>query len=219
VRLSVGSGFARRYLLPELAKLRQHYPDIHIEVAMDDRQVDMVRDGFDIAIRGAVLADANVVSRRICQLSTVLVASPAYLAKAGVPNKPADLLQHQLISMRFLSGQTLPWLFKHRGAPVAFEPKSNLALSDPDAVTQAALLGLGVGATGLYHALPSLRSGELKVLLHKSYQAAPRELAMQYPHRSNLAPRVRAVVEHLLAAFEGNADLQFSLAGVAGFVV
>ena len=74
VRLSVGSGFARRYLLPELPGLRQRHPDIHIELAMDDRQVDMVRDGFDIVIRGAVLADAGVVSRRICQLTTVLVA-------------------------------------------------------------------------------------------------------------------------------------------------
>jgi hypothetical protein len=64
------------------------------------------------------------------------------------------------------------------------------------------LLGLGIGETGLHHALLSLRWGELKVLLHQSYQAVP---------------RVRAVVEHLLAAFEGNADLQFKLAGVAVF--
>jgi DNA-binding transcriptional LysR family regulator len=217
VRISVGSGFARRYLLPELAGLRQRYPDIHIELAMDDRQVDMVRDGFDIVIRGAVLADASVVSRRICQLTTVLVASPAYLAQAGVPRQPRDLLQHQLISLRFLSSQISPWAFDHEGAPLVLEPKGSLALSDPETVVQAALLGLGIGSIGLHHALPYLRSGELKVLLHKSFQSAPREVALQYPHRDNLAPRVRAVANHLLAAFEGNADLQCRAEDVAGF--
>lgn len=217
VRLSVGSGFARRYLLPALPGLRQQHSDIHIELAMDDRQVDMVRDGFDIVIRGAALADASVVSRRICQLTTVLVASPAYLARAGVPQQPMDLLRHDLISMRFLSRQISGWTFKHKGAPLALEPNTSLALSDPDAVGQAALLGLGVGETGLYHALPYLRSGQLKLVLHKSYQAAPRELALQYPHRNNLAPRVRAVVDYLLAAFDGNADLQFKPGDLARF--
>jgi DNA-binding transcriptional LysR family regulator len=184
---------------------------------MDDRQVDMVRDGFDIVIRGAVLADASVVSRRICQLITVLVASPAYLALAGVPQQPADLLQHQLISLRFLSGLTSEWEFEYGGAPLLLEPKGSLALSDPETVAQAALLGLGIGGTGLHHALPYLRSGELKVLLHKSFKSAPREVALQYPHRDNLAPRVRAVVNHLLAAFAGNADLQCRAEEVAGF--
>jgi DNA-binding transcriptional LysR family regulator len=208
VRISVGSGFARRYLLPELAGLRQRFPDIQVELAMDDRQVDMVRDGFDIVIRGARLADASVVSRRICQLTTVLVASPAYLAGAGVPRQPSDLLQHRLISLRFLSGLTAQWTFQHDGVPMTLEPHGGLALSDPETVAQAALLGLGIGGVALHHALPYLRSGQLKVLLHSEFQSAPREVALQYPHRANLAPRVRAVVDHLLAAFEGNADLQ-----------
>jgi DNA-binding transcriptional LysR family regulator len=219
VRVSVSSGFARRYLLPELAGLRQRYPDIYIELAMDDRQVDMVRDGFDIVIRSAVLADASVVSRRICQLATVLVASPAYLAKAGVPKQPADLLKHQLISLRFLSGATTQWAFEHEGAPLTLEPKGSLAVSDPEMVAQAALQGLGIGSTGLHHGLPYLRSGQLKVLLHKSFKSPAREVALQYPHRDHVAPRVRAVVEHLLAAFAANADLRCRAEDAAQFAV
>lgn len=222
VRVSVGSGFARRYLLPELAGLRQQYPDIQIELAMDDRQVDMVRDGFDMVIRGAVLADASVVSRCICTLRTVLVASPAYLAGAGVPVNPTDLLHHRLISVRFLSGLTAQWTFEQDGEPVTLEPKGGLALSDPEMVAQAALLGLGIGATALHHVMPYLRSGQLKLLLYPAFQSPPREVALQYPHRNNLAPRVRAVVEHLLAAFGRNADLQFdaatSGADITGFL-
>ena len=186
---------------------------------MDDRQVDMVRDGFDIVIRGAMLADASVVPRHICQLTTVLVASPGYLTQAGVPQQPTDLLGHQLITMRFLSGQTLRWAFHYKGKVLALEPKANLALSDPEAAAQAAVLGLGIGETGLYHALPYLRSGQLKVALHKSYRAAPRELALQYPQGNHLAPRVRAVVEPLLGAFEANVDLQFRARDVAGFAI
>ncbi len=222
VRISVGSGFSRRYLLPELAGLRQHYPNIQVELAMDDRQVDMVRDGFDIVIRGARLADASVVSRRICRLTTVLVASPAYLAGSGVPMQPSDLLQHRLISLRFLSGLTAPWTFQHQGALTTLEPQGALALSDPETVAQAALLGLGIGGVALHHALPYLRSGQLKVLLHPAFQPAVREVSLQYPHRANLAPRVRAVVDHLLAAFEANTDLQYastsSAAGLTEFM-
>ena len=213
VRISVGSGFARRYLLPELAGLQQRFPDIQVELAMDDRQVDMVRDGFDIVIRGAMLADASVVSRRVCQLTTVLVASPDYLASAGVPRQPSDLLHHRLISLRFLSGLTAQWTFQHDGAPMTLEPHGGLALSDPETVAQAALLGLGIGGVALHHALPYLRDGQLKVLLHPAFQPALREVALQYPHRANLAPRVRAVVEYLLATFEANADLQYARAG------
>ena len=70
-RLSVGNGYTRRYLLPELAGLRLHYPDIQVELATDDHNVDRVCEGFGIVVRGAMLVHASVVSRRVCQLATV----------------------------------------------------------------------------------------------------------------------------------------------------
>lgn len=128
----------------------------------------------------------------------------------------------RLISLRFLSGLTAQWTFKHDGAPLTLEPQGGLALSDPETVAQSALLGLGIGGVALHHALPYLRDCQLKVLLHPAFQPALREVALHYLHRANLVPRVRAVVDHLLAAFEANVDLQYARSGsgadLAGFV-
>lgn len=123
-----------------------------------------------------------------------------------------------MISLRFLSGLTAQWTFQHDGTPLTLEPHGRLTLFDPDpdpdpeTVAQAALLGLAIGGVALHHALPYLRNGQLKVLLHPAFQPALREVALQYPHRANLAPRVRAVVNHVLAAFEANADPQYARA-------
>ncbi|KPF70085.1 hypothetical protein IP84_02850 [beta proteobacterium AAP99] len=207
VRISVAGGFARRYVLPELPGLRTALPQVQIELALDDRRVDMVREGFDIVIRGGVLGDANVVSRPICALSTVLVASPDYLARRGVPQRPQDLLAHDLIGLRFLSGLMNEWRFERAGQTEQLEPRSVLTVSDPYAVCEAAALGLGIGSVAVHHALPLLRAGQLKVVLLDSYQPVRREMALQYPHREHLAPRVKAVVAYLLERFAANADL------------
>ncbi len=226
VRISVAGGFARHYVLPELPALAQRYPRIRIELAMDARKVDMVREGFDVVIRGGVFADASVISRRVCTLTWVLVASPAYLAAAGVPNRPGDLLAHRLISLRFLSGVTSEWTFREPGRPrsnraaagvTTLQPQGTITVSDPESVAQAAALGLGIGAVSLHHAMPYLRAGQLKVLLLDSFAPVAREIAIQYPHREHLAPRVRVVVSHLIAAFEASEDLHRTLKDAKAF--
>lgn len=217
VRISVAGGFARRYVLPELPGLRAALPKVLLELALDDRRVDMVREGFDIVIRGGVLGDASVVSRPICALSTVLVASPDYLARRGAPKLPQDLLTHDLISLRFLSGLMNEWRFERAGQVEQLEPRGVLTLSDPYAVSEAAALGLGIGSVAVHHALPLLRAGQLKVVLLDSYQPMRREMALQYPHREHLAPRVKAVVAYLLERFEVNADLHLGAADLRVF--
>jgi DNA-binding transcriptional LysR family regulator len=221
VRISVAGGFARRYVLPELPGLRAALPQVQLELALDDRKVDMVREGFDIVIRGGVLGDANVVSRPICALSTVLVASPDYLARRGVPRLPQDLLAHDLISLRFLSGLMNEWRFERAGQDGGkaeqLEPRGVLTLSDPYAVSEAAALGLGIGSVAVHHALPLLRTGQLKTVLLDSYQPMRREMALQYPHREHLAPRVKAVVSYLLERFESNVDLHLGAADLQAF--
>ncbi len=217
VRISVAGGFARRYLLPELPGLRAALPQVQLELALDDRRVDMVREGFDIVIRGGVIGDANVVSRPICALSTVLVASPAYLARRGVPQQPQDLLGHDLIALRFLSGLMNEWRFEQGGRVEQLEPRGVLTLSDPNAVSDAAALGLGIGSVAVHHALPALRAGQLKVVLLDSYQPMRRDMALQYPHREHLAPRVKAVVAYLLERFAANADLHVEATDLQAF--
>jgi DNA-binding transcriptional LysR family regulator len=214
VRLSVGVGFGRRYVLPELLSFRAKYPEVQVELSFDDRKVDLVREGFDVVVRGGVISDSSLITRRLCDLSSVLVASPAYLKKYGVPKKPADLAQHQVVQMRFLSGISPVWEFKNRQV---FEPRGSVVLSDPEAVGDAARLGLGIAQTSVHHAWDWLRSGQLKVVLFKDFVSANREVVMQYPHRTQTAARVKVFVDHMVRAMAANADLQFKSAEVAKF--
>jgi DNA-binding transcriptional LysR family regulator len=216
VRLSVSIGFGRRYVIPTLAGFRAKYPQVQVDMQLDDRKVDIVRDSFDVIIRGGLISDSSLISRKLCDLSSLLVASPEYIRRFGLPKKPGDLMAHQIVQQRFLSGLTPTWEFK-KGQ--VFEPKGEVILSDPEAVCDAACLGLGIAQVSVHHAWNALRSGRLKVVLFKEYQSSKREVVLQYPHRTYTALRVKVFVDHVVSALELNSDLQFNSEQLAKFAV
>jgi DNA-binding transcriptional LysR family regulator len=207
VRISVGVAFGRMWVLPALPAIAQRFPRLTLEVDLDNSRVDMVADGVDIAIRGGSVPDAGFVARRACKLPLVLVASPDYLARAGVPLAPADLDGHRCIQFRSSNGSEAPWAFRTNGRRVAFTPRPALVANDSEAVVELALAGGGVAQCGLYHALPHLRAGRLRLLLADTHDPGAREFVVVYPHRQFLAPRVRVVIDALLAHFRETADL------------
>jgi DNA-binding transcriptional LysR family regulator len=207
VRLSMGVAFGRMWVLPLLPALSRRFPQLTIEVELDNAPVDLVANGIDIAIRGGSVPDAGFVARRVCKLPLVLVASPGYLAQAGVPSAHGELERHRCIRLRFADGTTAPWMFRVNGRRVAVAPHAALVGTDSDAVVELALAGGGIAQCGLYQALPYLQAGRLKALLADSHDAGTREFVLVYPHRQFLAPRVRVVVEALLAHFRESASL------------
>lgn len=220
VRISVGASFGRRFVLPALPALAAAHPELAIEVDLDNRPVDLVAEGFDIGIRGGVVEDSSLVARRICALPVVLLASPGYLRRAGVPRSVDELAGHRCVQVRFAGGGQSVWRFRgeggtsrrrHAGANgIEFHPPAALAVSDPEAVLDLALADAGIVQAGLYHALPFLRSGRLKLLLPDAHDHGTREMVLHYPHRQFLAPRVRVVVDALLAHFAAAADLHLT---------
>lgn len=213
VRLSTSNAFGRSHVLPALPALLARHPALSVEVDFDDRRIDLVRDGYDLAVRGGVLADSALVSRAVCSLPLVLVASPAYLARCGIPGTPADLAQHRFVTRRFLGGKTFAWNFRASdGSLAAFTPAAPaLTLSAPEALVQAALMGVGIAQVGAYLAWPHLRTGALQVLLAAHHHPGNFEMVLQYPHRALLAPRVRATVGHLLEVFAADEALHVPL--------
>ncbi|QPK00631.1 LysR family transcriptional regulator [Enterobacter mori] len=219
VRISTSAAFGCEQLLPVLPGLRARYPGISVEVDFDDRVTDLIADGYDLAIRGGHIVDSSLVSRPVCQLKTVLVASPGYLERCGVPTSPDDLAHHHLIARRFLSGRVSPWGFREQdGSLTTLEPDAAaVTLSAPEAQTQAALLGLGIAQVGVHHALVHLQSGALKTVLVGQHDPGNYEMVIQYPHRALVAPRVKATVEYLLEAFHQNASLHFPVDRLADY--
>ncbi|HYP30896.1 MAG TPA: LysR family transcriptional regulator [Burkholderiaceae bacterium] len=207
VRISTGVAFGRLWVLPALPALAERYPQLTIEVELDNTPVDLVANGIDIAIRGGSVPDAGFVARRVCRLPLVLVASPAYLARAGVPLAHGELERHRCIQLRFADGTVAPWSFRVNGRRVALAPHAALVGSDSDAIVELALAGGGIAQCGLYQALPHLQAGRLKAVLADSHDAGTREFVLVYPHRQFLAPRVRVVVDALLAHFRATAAL------------
>jgi DNA-binding transcriptional LysR family regulator len=200
VRISTSHAFGHRYLMPLLPDLARQHPALVLEVEFDDRQVDIVRDGFDLAVRGGQLVDSSLVSRHICDLHTVLVASPQYLARWGVPKRVQDLDHHRLIAVRFLNGTTSPWGFSVRGGATVERLPTPCALlvSEAQAAVEAAVHGMGIAQVGLHHSWHHLQAGRLKVVLARQHRSGSRTMALQYPHRALVAPRVRVTVDFLM---------------------
>jgi DNA-binding transcriptional LysR family regulator len=221
VRISTSAAFGRQQLMPALPSLQERHPALCIEVDFDDRVVDLVREGYDLAIRGGNIADSALVSRPICKLNVVLVASPGYLATRGVPRSPDDLSRHRLVARRFLAGKVSPWVFQASdGSKTMLDPTSTavLTLSAPETVAHAACAGMGVAQVGVHHAWAHLVSGALKVVLHDWHDPGSYELALQYPHRALMAPRVRVTLEHLLDAFARDESLHVPLESLEAHV-
>lgn len=209
VRISAGISFGRHQVLPLLPALASRHPRLQVELSLDNRAVDLLAEGFDIGVRGGVVRDSSLVARRIAQLPVVLVCSPAYLRRHGVPSSPAALVEHRLLGVRFSSGQTATWRFRKpsgRGS-TEWEPTAQVWASDPESLVDLALAGQGITQTGLHHVAPYLRSGRLKVVLHGQHDPGDREIVLHYPHRQFLSARVRVVVDTLLAAWKAEPDL------------
>ncbi|MBE7524443.1 MAG: LysR family transcriptional regulator [Burkholderiales bacterium] len=219
VRISTSVGFGREQLTPALPGLLARYPGLVVEVDFDDRMVDLVHDRYDLALRGGRIIDSSLVSRPICQFRLVLVASPAYLADAGVPRTSGDLARHRLLTRRFLGGRVSPWNFRAQDGSISTMDTEGavLTLSSPEALTQAAVEGAGIAEVGLHHAWKHLRTGGLKVLLLDAHHPGSYEMTLQYPHRALVAPRVRVTVEYLLDTFSKCAELHVPLKALRGY--
>jgi DNA-binding transcriptional LysR family regulator len=221
VRISTSAAFGRDQLMPALPGLMIRYPALSIEVDFDDRVIDLVRDGYDLAIRGGHIADSALVSRPICRMNLALVASQDYLAREGVPSTPQDLKRHRLIVRRFLGGKASPWSFRATDGSITTLDLDGavLTLSAPEAMALAASEGMGIAQVGVHHAWSHLVAGRLKVLLLGSHDPGSYEMVMQFPHRALMAPRVRATIDYLLAAFAQDEALHVPLSALTDYVI
>jgi DNA-binding transcriptional LysR family regulator len=180
--------------------LQTRYPELQLAVDFDDHRIDLIRDGYDLALRGGMIEDSSVVSRTICPLNSILVAAPAYLEQYGVPRSVKDLEKHRLIAVRFLNGKMTAWNLKHQQGEINQQQPRNpvLSLSAPEGAVQAALMGMGIAQVAVHHSWRYLKENKLKIVLADQHEAGQRQMVLQYPHRALIAPRVKATVEFLL---------------------
>ena len=202
LKVSMGQAFGRHFLVPLLADFLALHPRVLPDWHFDNRQVDIVGEGFDAAIGGGFALASGVVARELAPVHIVAVASPAYLAGRALPRHPDDLAGFDGIMRRSSpTGRVRPWTLRARRGveqPVPCRPR--LIFSDPEAIAQAARLGLGVALLPMPFAFAPLASGELVRLLPGWYSDAG-PLSLYYPSRRMLPAKTRVFVEFVVERF------------------
>lgn len=200
LRISAPMSFGLRHLAPALCDFLARYPDLQVEVCYDDRLVDVVAEGFDVAVRIARLADSSLIARRIAPCRRVAVASPAYVARRGAPADPAELAGHDCL-LYTLSASETAWRFVHRDGRIADASiTGRLRANNGDALRDAAVGGLGVILTPTFIVGEDLATNRLVRVL-PDWEAAEISVYAVYPSGRHLSVKVRAFVDFLASTF------------------
>ena len=196
VRLAAPMSFGISSVSPLLADFLLAHPGVEIDLHLSDARVDIVAEGFDVALRIADLPDSSLRARRLCGIATHVVASPAYLAQAGTPAHPAQLGEHRLLGYSNVSG---PWRFRGPGGEeVAVRAQGPIAANSGEALLPALLAGLGIARLPGFIVGPHLQSGALIEIL-VPWSGPPIGLHLLTPPSPLRPARVEALITFLAA--------------------
>jgi DNA-binding transcriptional LysR family regulator len=201
LRMTASASFGRQYLSPLLPEFLDRYPKVRISVDLSDLMQDLVDSGFDLAIRIGALVDSNLVARRVATNRRVLCASPAYLAKRGVPASADDLAAHECLLLTGAQGRQDVWrMTDHNGRELAVRVGGRFESNYGEVLRDAAIAGLGIALHSTWHVVDDLRAGRLKQVLAQ-YRVADSGIWAVMPQRRLVPLRVRAFVDFLVEKF------------------
>lgn len=198
LRISAPSSFGVIHLAPLIPELQQTYPDLSIDLSIDDKMVDVVEAGIDVAIRIADLPDSTLIARRITQCRYVVCASPNYLEHNGTPSTPDDLAQHDCLLFKFW-GLPVQWQFVDKDDQFAdVTVRGDLICNNSLALREILLSGGGITMAPTFLVGEDIQKGRLTALFD-DYRFKSLSIYAVYPHRKYLAAKVRAFLEFLSA--------------------
>ena len=194
IRLAAPMSFGVNSVAPLLAAFLADNPGIEIDLHLSDAKVDIVAEGFDIALRIADLPDSSLRARRLCSIATHIVAAPAYLTRQGTPTHPGELSDHRLLHY---SNHVGPWRFKHGdGTEVAVRADGPLTANSGEALVPAILAGLGIARLPGFIIGPHLVSGAIEQIL-TDWPPPPIGLHLMTPPSRLRPARVEALIAFL----------------------
>lgn len=202
LRISGPRNFGETTLAPAIFAFMARHPQVSVDLRLEDRYVDLVDEGVDVALRISAMADSSLIARRIADMRLVICASPALLQRVGTPRHPDELRNLPCIVDTNTQGQA-NWRLIEDGKTLSVHVEGPVRINSPLAARQAAEAGLGFVLLPSYVADPSLRSGTLVTVLEQ-YLPAGQSLQAVYPHRRHLAGKVRALIDHLIEWFESH---------------
>jgi len=216
LRISAAVTFARLHILPALKTFMDRHPNLQIDIVLDDRTIDLLEKGVDVALRMGSLDDSTMTARRIAQSRRLLVGTPAYLAEAGVPKTPAELSQHQVI-VYSLRGGGESWAFGQQGKEVAVVVSGRVSVSAAEGMRTMVLNGMGLAIASEWMFSPELADGSIQPVL-TDWELPPIDLWAVFPAGRLVSAKARAFVafvEEVIGAAgtdTGRAPLESELA-------
>ena len=193
LRICAAVTFARLHVIPALGAFLAMHPDLKLEIVLDDRVVDVVEEGIDVALRMGALEDSNLTARKLGESPRWVVGSPAYFARAGVPLAPADLVAHDIISYGHRANGDA-WSFRREGESVAVTLGGRVTVSAAEGVRAAVLAGLGAAVASEWMFAPELRRGEVSRVL-ADWTLPSVELWAVFPTGRMVSAKARAFVQ------------------------
>lgn len=208
LKVSMGTGFGREYIVPLLGGFLERYPAISPDWHFDNRPVDLITEGFDAAIGGSIELPPGIVARELAPAHRVLLASPAYLASRPPIQTPEDLAQHDGILIRSpQTGRVRSWTLrngkaqgKNDGMQAVIDLKVKMTMSDPNAACEIAEMGLGITLTAMPHAVVYLDKGSLVRVLPDWYVDGGM-LALYFAAARLLPAKTRVFVDYVVEHF------------------
>ncbi|MEN8180776.1 MAG: LysR family transcriptional regulator [Pseudomonadota bacterium] len=196
LRLNVPMSFGILHIAPIVHDFLKHYPDLSIDMNLEDRKVDLIEEGFDMAIRIAELSDSSLVARRLGPCHHVICATPEYLKRNGIPRIPNDLRDHNVITFKYQDSPA-EWQFlspdgKHSSVAVSGSIQMNNSL----ALREALLSHAGLTLTPTFIVGDDIKNGKLQAVL-THYRLLEVSIFAVYHQRRHMSPKVRAFIDYL----------------------
>lgn len=201
LRITTASSFGRQYLSPLLPEFMARHPELRLSMHLEDRVLDLVSAGFDMAVRIGTLDDSTLVARKLATNRRLLCASPAYLARRGMPGHPRELAEHECLVLVGSQGRQDLWRFEAPdGNALSVRVRGRIEANTGELLSDAALGGLGIALHSYWHVCPALRDGSLVPVL-SDYSIPETGIYAVMPQRRLMPPRVRAFVDFLAERF------------------
>jgi DNA-binding transcriptional LysR family regulator len=196
--------FARLHIMPAIGRFLEAHPDLNVDMVLDDRNVDLLEEGIDIALRMGRLEDSSMTARKIGEVPRLVVGTPAYFKRAGIPASPADLSSHQAVVYNQRGGGGM-FTFRRESSEVAVVVSGRVATNAAEGIRAAVLANLGLAVVSEWMFSPELKSGEVCPVLN-DWRLPPIELWAVFPGGRMVNAKTRAFLNFLADVLEFRAD-------------
>lgn len=199
LRISAPHSFGRKHLARSIAKFQQNFPDIEVDLTLNDRLIDLIDEGFDLAIRIGHLSDSSLIARKLAPCQLKVCAAPSYIDKHGIPETPADLARHNCLAYSYLA-EGPQWQFTKDEQAHTVKISGTFKANSGDAIIEAAAEGLGIIIEPTFITGPYLETGALIPLL-TDYAIKPRGVYAVYPDNRLLPQKIRVFIDFLVKQY------------------